>query len=138
MDPAHGADWFISALIIGAGLSVLILGAALGFSLFTKAIHPEAYRNMNQRIGKLLIYFTASALATSLYSSLIIGAAHLVGNVGKTPIAIFAETPLVSVLLGLSTSPFFTRRLSHVIRSWSLLAVVLTISFTISVMMLYT
>ncbi len=138
MDSAHGADWFISALIIGAALSVIVLGVALAFSLFTKMIHPEAYKIMNQRIGKLLIYFTASALATSLYSSVIIGVTHLAGFTGKAPLAMFSETPLICTLLGLSTSPFFTRRLSHLIRSWSLLAVVLTLSLTITVLMLYT
>ncbi|MBI3558330.1 MAG: hypothetical protein HY074_18845 [Deltaproteobacteria bacterium] len=138
MESAHGADWFISALIFGAGLSVLTLGSALGFSLFTKAIHPEGYKTMNQRIGRILMYLTTSALATSLFSSVITGLTHLISPASKAPVAMFTETPLVSVLLGLATSPFFTRRLSHVIRSWTLLAVVLTFSFTITVLMLYT
>ena len=137
MDSAHGADWFISALIFGAGLSGLVLGGALGFSLFTKAVHPEGYKSMNQRIGKVLIYFTTSALATSVYSSLIIGVTHLAGNKSSLPVAQLTETPLISILLGLSTSPLFTRRVSHVVRSWSLLAVVLTLSFTVSVLMLF-
>ncbi|MBI3544386.1 MAG: hypothetical protein HY075_14030 [Deltaproteobacteria bacterium] len=132
-----GADWFIAALITGGALSAAVLVLALGLSLLTKAFRPEVYAVMNRRIGSILIFFTSAAIGTSFIMTLVAITEYVASLVKGAPASEVTEAPFAAVTLGLAAAPFLKRILNHWIRNWTILALVLTLSFTIGVLLIY-